>query len=158
MKRSQLIIVLAAVAAVAVIGFVGAGGNGNDNGAATHAPLPSDAVQVTLASSPEKLKLVEQLAKEFNATGARVEGRPVVVSVRSANSGEEEVAIGRAARGETGGDRPVVWSPASSLWGRLLDHETDRALVPDSNPSIVRSPLVLAMWEPLAQALGYPRK
>lgn len=37
-----------------------------------------------------------------------------------------------------------MWSPASSLWGRLLDHEADTALVGDDNPSIVRSPLVIA--------------
>jgi Ca-activated chloride channel homolog len=30
--------------------------------------------------------------------------------------------------------------------------------VPDENPSIVRTPLVIAMWEPMAEALGYPRK
>ena len=28
----------------------------------------------------------------------------------------------------------------------------------DDNPSIVRTPLVIAMWEPLARALGWPRK
>ena len=28
----------------------------------------------------------------------------------------------------------------------------------DDNPSIVRTPLVIAMWEPFARALGWPRK
>ena len=28
----------------------------------------------------------------------------------------------------------------------------------NENPSIVRTPLVIAMWEPMARALGYPRK
>ena len=54
--------------------------------------------------------------------------------------------------------RPVAWSPASSLWGRLLNFEADREYVADDNPSIVRTPLVIAMWEPLARALGWPRK
>ena len=30
--------------------------------------------------------------------------------------------------------------------------------MPDENPSIVRTPLVIAMWEPMAKALGYPDK
>src|SRR5439155_22267535 len=54
--------------------------------------------------------------------------------------------------------RPVVWSPASSLWTRLLQHDADAKLLADTNPSIVRSPLVLATWEPLARALGHPGK
>jgi Ca-activated chloride channel family protein len=52
----------------------------------------------------------------------------------------------------------VVWSPASSLWGRLLNFDADRPLAPDENPSIVRTPLVIAMWEPFARALEWPRE
>jgi Ca-activated chloride channel family protein len=52
----------------------------------------------------------------------------------------------------------VIWSPASSLWGRLLNFDADRPLAPDDNPSIVRTPLVIAMWEPFAKALGWPRE
>ena len=67
-------------------------------------------------------------------------------------SGDAETAIAR------GRLQPVAWSPASSLWGRLLNFEADRALVADENPSIARTPLVIAMWEPMTQALGYPKK
>ena len=52
----------------------------------------------------------------------------------------------------------MAWSPSSSLWGRLLNFEADRALAPEESPSIVRTPLVFAMWEPMAEALGYPEK
>jgi Ca-activated chloride channel family protein len=40
----------------------------------------------------------------------------------------------------------------------LLNFETDQPLVADENPSIFRTPLVIAMWEPMARALGYPKK
>ena len=40
------------------------------------------------------------------------------------------------------------------LLGRLLNYESDRRLVADDNPSIVRTPLVIAMWEELADAYG----
>ena len=74
------------------------------------------------------------------------------VEGKSESSGvtEQRIAQGR--------DQPVAWSPASSLWGRLLNFEADNPLVPDENPSIVRTPLVIAMWEPMAKALGYPDK
>ncbi len=54
--------------------------------------------------------------------------------------------------------KPVVWSPASSLWGRLLNFEADREIAPRENEPIVRTPLVIAMWEPMARALGWPDK
>ena len=58
---------------------------------------------------------------------------------------------GRVGASPTGDLQPVAWSPASSLWGRLLNFEADRQLAPDENPSIVRTPLVIAMWEPFAR-------
>src|SRR5918993_4334482 len=44
------------------------------------------------------------------------------------------------------------------MWGRLLNFEADQPYVADENPSIVRTPLVIAMWEPMAKALGYPKR
>ncbi len=67
-------------------------------------------------------------------------------------SGEAESKIAR------GTLRTVAWSPASSLWGRLLNFDADRPLAPRESPSIARTPLVIAMWEPFARALGWPKK
>jgi len=44
------------------------------------------------------------------------------------------------------------------MWGRLLNFEADQPYVADDNPSIVLTPLVIAMWEPMAKALGYPKR
>jgi Ca-activated chloride channel family protein len=162
MKKSQLLVLVVAAAAVALIALVTSGKGNSAHGHATPAGpsaahAPRGAVIVSVASSPEKLALVQQLARSYDATRPTVGGRPVVVTVKTANSGDEATAIARAARGGIG-DRPVVWSPASSLWLRLLGHETHRGLVADTNPSIVRTPLVLAVWEPMARALGWPRR
>jgi Ca-activated chloride channel homolog len=159
MKKSQLLVLLAALVAVAVIA-VGSQGNGKAHGGAaknSSVAVPKNAVTVSVASSPEKLALVQKAAAAYNDTDPHVHGRPVFVTVKSANSGDEETAIADAARGKHG-DEPVVWSPASSLWAQLLDYDADQDLVPRDNPSIVRSPLVLAMWEPMARALGWPQK
>ena len=72
--------------------------------------------------------------------------------MKAMNSGDAESAIAR------GRLQPDVWSPAGSFWGRLLNLRADKPYVAQDNPSIVRTPLVIAMWEPMAQALGYPRK
>jgi Ca-activated chloride channel homolog len=154
MKRSQLLIAILAAVAVAVVAVVFAGGGddgGSSNGGEEPA-APEGAVRVHFAYSPEKERLLKPLIREFNSQRERVGGKAVFVEGEVVSSGEAEAAI-------AGGRlEPVIWSPASSLWGRLLNFDADEALAPDESPSIVRTPLVIAMWEPFAEVLGWPDK
>ncbi|HEX6653304.1 MAG TPA: substrate-binding domain-containing protein [Thermoleophilaceae bacterium] len=154
MKRSQLLIL--AVAVIAVIAAVLVqGGDGNDpggGGVSAEPQAPKGAIAVSFPYSLEKEKLLKPLIRRFNDTAPTVRGKQVFVEGEVVSSGEVEDKIAN------GSLRPVAWSPASSLWGRLLNFDADRAYVRDRNPSIVRTPLVIAMWEPMAQALGYPKK
>ena len=113
---------------------------------------PQDAVKVAFGYSPEKEKALVPLIKAFNAERREVDGRQVFIEGQVIASGEAERKL---AAGELKLD---AWSPASSLWGRLLNFETDQPLVAEENPSIFRTPLVIAMWEPMARALGWPKK
>ncbi|MEA2368851.1 MAG: Ca-activated chloride channel, partial [Thermoleophilaceae bacterium] len=150
MKWSQILVVVAAVAAVAVVAVVAGGGSGGSGGHVSSAP--SGAVRVPFAYSPEKEKLLKPLIQRFNDRREKVGGKPVFVEGSNVSSGEAESKIAK------GTLEPVAWSPASSLWGRLLNFDADRPYAPAKNASIVRTPLVIAMWEPMARALGYPRK
>ncbi|HEY6780758.1 MAG TPA: substrate-binding domain-containing protein, partial [Thermoleophilaceae bacterium] len=155
MKPGQIVIALVAVVAVVAVAIVSAGGGGDDSGgggSSTSASAPKGALRVSFAYSPEKEKLLTPLIRRFNAQQEQVGGKAVFVEGQVVSSGEAEskIAAGRL--------KPVVWSPASSLWGRLLNFEADRPLAADDNPSIVRTPLVIAMWEPFARALGWPKK
>ncbi len=152
--RGRLAVIVLAVAAVAVAFLLRPAEEEpqNKGQAARGTPAPSNAVKVSFVYSPEKEPLLAPLIKQFNASSQKVDGRPVFVDARPGNSGDVETDV---ARGKL---KPVVWSPASSLWGRLLNFEADQPLAPRSNESIVRSPLVIAMWEPMARALGWPRK
>jgi Ca-activated chloride channel homolog len=153
MKRSQVAIAVLAVVAVAAVALIaGQGGDGGGGGGGGGAKAPKGAVRISFAYSPEKEKLLAPLIRRFNEKGEKVGGKPVFVDGESVSSGEAESKIAR------GRSRPVAWSPASSLWGRLLDFDADRPLAPRKNPSIVRTPLVIAMWEQYARALGWPRK
>ena len=154
MKRSQLLILILAVLAVAGVALVSTGGGGDDggDGGETGPAAPEGAIAVPFAYSPEKEKLLAPLIKRFNSEREQVNGRPVFVEGSVVSSGEAQADI---AAGEL---EPVVWSPASSLWGRLLNFEADRVLAPEENRSIVRTPLVIAMWEPFAEALGWPQR
>jgi Ca-activated chloride channel homolog len=149
-KRGQLVIAILAAVAVAIVAVVSTGGGGDsseDDGEPRGQQAPKGAVRIPFAYSPEKEKLLEPLIREFNREDgeAFLEGEVVA-------SGEAETLIAE------GRLEPVVWSPASSLWGRLLNFDADQPLAPDESPSIVRTPLVIAMWEPFAEALGWPEK
>lgn len=153
MKKGQLLIVVIAVVAVAAIAILASGGSGGSGskGDGPSSP-PAGAITVDLAYSPEKAVLLDPLIRRFNGSGAKVDGRAVFVRGTNVASGDAQERITR------GRLKPVAWSPASSLWGRLLNFTADRPYVADENPSIVRTPLVIAMWEPMAKALGWPRK
>ena len=150
MKRGQLAIVLLAGLAVGLVVLLGRSeGDGSPKPQAT---APTGALALPFVYSPEKEKLLAPLIERFNRSGATAAGKPVFVEGQVVSSGEAEEKI---AKGQL---KPVAWSPASSLWGRLLNFDADRAYVGRRNPSIVRTPLVIAMWEPMTRALGYPRK
>jgi Ca-activated chloride channel homolog len=159
MKKSQLALLAVAVAAVAliaVLGGGGGGGNGDDEASSGRpsapARAPAGAIEVSFAYSPEKEKLLTPLVKSFNASGAQVDGKRVFVAAQNVASGDAQTKIA------SGRLKVTAWSPSSSLWGRLLNFEADQPYAPDTNPSIVRTPLVIAMWEPMARALGYPKR
>jgi Ca-activated chloride channel family protein len=153
MKRSQLLIAVLAVLAVGVVAALSRGGDDETGAPEDSRPAaPRGSVRVSFAYSPEKEKLLKPLIRRFNAQRDEVDGKPVFIEGEVLSSGEAESEL---ASGEL---ELVAWSPASSLWGRLLNFEADRRLVADDNPSIVRTPLVIAMWEPFARALGWPRK
>jgi Ca-activated chloride channel homolog len=153
--RGRLIVIVMALAAVA-IAFAASGDKGDDpapRDAEPRAAMPSaGALRLSFPYSPEKERLLAPLVERFNAEKHTSGGRPVFVEPSVVASGEVQTRIAN------GTLRPVMWSPASSFWGRLLNHEADRPLVPDENPSIVRTPLVIAMWEQLADAYGYPKR
>ncbi len=153
MKKSQLVILaVAVVAVVAALVLQRGDGDGDGDGDGAGEPkAPKGAVAVHFVYSPEKERLLKPLIRRFNETVPEVAGRQVFVEGEVISSGEAEAKIADERL------EPVAWSPASSLWGRLLNFDADRRYVPDENPSIVRTPLVIAMWEPMAKALGYPQ-
>ncbi|CAA9500613.1 MAG: hypothetical protein AVDCRST_MAG67-1953 [uncultured Solirubrobacteraceae bacterium] len=158
MKKSQLVLLAVAVVAVALIAVIGSGGGDDPQDPAASgsrtapATAPAGAVTVSFAYSPEKEKLLVPLVNTFNASGAEVDGKKVFVKASNVSSGDAQTKIA------SGRLKLTAWSPASSLWGRLLNFDADQPYAADTNPSIVRTPLVIAMWEPMARALGYPKR
>jgi Ca-activated chloride channel family protein len=122
---------------------------------------PGDCITVDMAVSSEKIDLLTDLAGEFNRSDeAVVDGRCVFVRPASKASGLATQLLAQGWRDEAAeGPRPVIWSPASSAWGTILNQmradEGQPEMAPPGTPFML-SPLVIAMPQPMAEALGYP--
>jgi len=121
-------------------------------------PVSTDPREATLriSYSPEKAALFEELTEGFNDLKLRTEDRqPMRVTA-------EATSVERMLQGAVDGDYEAI-SPDSSLWlselnrmwGDTLGGEGE--LVGESHRYAI-SPVVLAMWEPVAQDLGWPNE
>jgi Ca-activated chloride channel family protein len=116
------------------------------------ASAADDRVRLDFVYSTDMKALVGPLIDRFNARGAEVDGHHIVVRRAPINSGEAE---GRIAEGDL---EPVVWVPASTLWGRLLDAHVGRSWIPRDTPSLLLSPQVIAIPRQQAKKLGWPER
>lgn len=118
-------------------------------------------VQLVVWASQEKSDQLGNIADRYELTRPSEDLRCVDIKVIRKASGEAEQALARGVF-ESSDARPDVWSPAASTWVDLLEqHLIDngaRPIIPLARPSIARSPLVIAMPEPMARALGWPTK
>ena len=117
---------------------------------------------LTIASSPDKTALLQELATDYASTRPEVGGRCVKVTVAAKEHQAALNALGRGWDPEVDGPRPDVWAPSSTMWVRLLEARRATAggadIVPDEAPPIATSPLVVAMPRPLAEGLGWPER
>jgi Ca-activated chloride channel family protein len=122
--------------------------------------VPKGCEAVDMAVSPEKVTLLSDLARSFNRSDAAKQGGCAVVRVQRKSSGVGMQLLADGWPNEAvNGPRPVVWSPASSAWAAILNQKRrDRNqsdLAPPSK-AFMRTPLVIAMPRPMAEALGWP--
>jgi Ca-activated chloride channel family protein len=121
-------------------------------------PVVGNPLTITVAYGSEKKTWLEEQAAAFKASGAKTKsGRPIVVQTQAMGSGE-------AVQGIIAGTlKPTVFSPASALYVTMLNNAwatktaTAKPISPAGEP-LVLSPIVVAMWKPMAEALGWPGK
>jgi len=116
------------------------------------------AVTVTMAYGSEKKTWLDEQIQRFLATAPRTAaGSPIRIDARAMGSGEAQQAV------LSGSFRPVVYSPASGAYVSLLNEAwlrepgRTKPLSPQGEP-VVLSPVVIATWKPMAEALGWPGK
>ncbi len=123
----------------------GGGGDTTDSGQA-----PANAVRITIAYSPEKEGWLKERIAAFNRSRIQVDGRPVFVEGINRSSGAARTEI------KNGQLQVTVWSPSASTWLEVLKYEGGNPNVAVSNQPLVLTPVVISMWRPMAEALGWP--
>jgi Ca-activated chloride channel family protein len=112
-------------------------------------------VEIMISSSDGKKEWMDDVIAAFHATNAAVGGKPVRVKVTHMKSGESMQKI------LDGKEKPTLWSPAGGAWIELINQtwqtRAGKPFVREAKPTVT-SGLVIAMWEPMARALGWPDK
>lgn len=122
---------------------------------------PGDCLVVDVSVSSEKIELLSQLAADFARSDLAEtdDGDCIVPIVQSKASGGAAQLLDDGWDEATEGPRPVIWSPASSAWGTVLNQRYETSgrepIANDSTPFML-TPLVIAMPRPMAEALGWP--
>ena len=101
--------------------------------------------------------MLQDFATAYNRTAGRAASPCVTVAVEQVNSGDAELALEQGWSAQSS-ERPDVWAPASSAWVSLLVQRSNQlSILPfGPAPSLFKSPLVIGMPKPMADALGYP--
>jgi Ca-activated chloride channel family protein len=99
--------------------------------------------------SPDAENLLVPLIKRYNLERHELGGRAIRIDGTDMTSGQAEAGLA------AGDEQAALWTPASSIWGTLLNHNVSDEWVSTDKPvPLVYSPQVIAMWKPLARALG----
>jgi Ca-activated chloride channel family protein len=156
-RRSRLV----GLACVLAFGAVGACGGDDDDAGPTdpdggQIEDPGDCVVVDMAVSSEKITLLQTLADDFNDSGAEVNDRCIFVRPRSVSSGNAaNLIVDGWPNPDVNGVAPVIWSPAASAWAGIVNERAGAELAPAGTPFML-TPLVIAMPQRMAEALGWP--
>jgi len=120
------------------------------------AAAPKDALELVFTYGSEKEKWITEVTSQFNREGHKTAaGKPIFVRAIPMGSGEliDEVLSGRR--------QPHIISPASAAFIKLGNAQSQQSSGHDliaSTDNLVLSPVVIAMWKPMAEAIGWGKK
>jgi Ca-activated chloride channel family protein len=124
---------------------------------AAPAPAASGAVEVVIANALTKQRWFADLAKNFAAEARKTgKGNTIMITSKPVSSGGsmDDILSGKS--------KPVVWSPGVASWVQEFDEkwkqQGGQPLMSGPCRPTIYAPLGIAMWRPMAEALGWPDK
>ncbi len=117
----------------------------------------SNPVTLSMDYGSEKELWIKDVVAAFNSRHLTACDGPITVNATPIGSGDSMQQI------LDGSIKPDIWSPAGRAWVNLLDAKWQQkygthiiSTGGTDTPSLVNSPVVIAMWKSEAQALGWP--
>ncbi|MBN1955058.1 MAG: VWA domain-containing protein [Anaerolineae bacterium] len=111
---------------------------------------PRNAVVIQVTANTSLRPWLEEAVADFNAAGVETSGgKPVYVVLDLQEAGRAVIAMAES------GARPALWLPDDLVWANMLAGMGDGSFQGDC-VSVAESPLVIAMWRPVAESLGWP--
>ena len=122
-------------------------------------------VRLSVAAAPQIAEAVRQSAAAWTGDTATVNGACVAVDVRAADPADvaavlgaaQKVSLAGAGAPRAGVTPPDIWIPDAGTWLQRLRSAAPEFAFTDEG-SLALSPVVMAMPEPVAKELGWPRK
>jgi Ca-activated chloride channel family protein len=117
---------------------------------------PAGALELVFPYGSEKEKWIADVTEAFNRSHRKTKsGKPIFVTAKPMGSGEcvDEVLAGRI--------QAHLISPASGIFIKMANAQSRSRSGNDlvaHTDNLVLSPVVIAMWKPMAEALGWPSK
>jgi Ca-activated chloride channel homolog len=111
--------------------------------------------------SPDQAAVITKAAADYSRRRPAIDDRCVEVQVRGTDSAQVAGALSTGWDETTQGPRPDVWVPAASTWALQVALRQQAAgqavLMPLEYPDkVATTPMVMAMPEPMAKAIGWP--
>jgi Ca-activated chloride channel family protein len=157
---NRIRIIQSLVALFLVAAPLGACSTASDTDTTTNNSVPSGCTEVPVATSPEKFTLLTGLAETFNATGQEFGGECAAITIYRVSSGAAARMLSEGWPTDgSAGPAPVLWSPAASTWGAVVNKrlsDQGQPAIANDFQRIMLTPLVLGMPRPMAEALGWP--
>jgi len=122
-------------------------------GKAVSTKSSSELLEISFYCSYGKKEWIEEMVKAFNAADKRVGGKSVRIKLFQGNSGEQLDDL------RAGKIKPDIWSPSDESWLRMASEHwqsVKQKKLSDGYSFLIDTPLVIAIWEPMAKVLGYP--
>jgi Ca-activated chloride channel family protein len=118
---------------------------------------PADTpIELLFLYGSEKQDWLNEATRAFHASNPVLEGRPIHVKPVPLGSGETVLDV------LSGRQQAHLISPASGAYLDLGDYwsrkKGDKPLVLSKRKNLVLSPVVIAMWKKMANALGWPQQ
>ena len=114
--------------------------------------LPDNAVSIDVTVNTSLTPWLTPAIEKFNDTQVKTTaGNPVLVNLNPVEAGQAVIDM------TTGTALPGLWIPDNEVWVDILA-ERDQPDFRGNCASVAQSPLVIAMWRPIAEALGWPAR